>query len=36
MDENSLENSKLETSIKDYNGLEKKDIEKIKLENEKN
>ena len=36
VDENSKEDSKLETSIKDYNGLDKKDIEMIKLENEKN
>ena len=36
MDENSKQDSKLETSIKDYNGLDKKDIEMIKLENEKN
>ena len=36
VDENSKQDSKLETSIKDYNGLDKKDIEMIKLENEKN
>ena len=36
MDENSKQDSKLETSIKDYNGFDKKDIEMIKLENEKN
>ena len=36
VDENSKQDSKLETSIKDYNGFDKKDIEMIKLENEKN
>ena len=36
VDEKSKQDSKLETSIKDYNGFDKKDIEMIKLENEKN
>ena len=36
VDENSKEDAKLETSIKDYHGLDKKDIEMIKIENEKN
>jgi len=36
VDENSKEDAKLETSIKDYHGLDKKDIEMIRLENEKN
>ena len=36
VDENSKQDSKLETSIKNYNGFDKKDIEMIKLENEKN
>lgn len=36
VDENSKEDAKLETSIKDYHGLDKKDIEMIRIENEKN
>ena len=36
VDENAKEDAKLETSIKDYHGLDIKDIEMIRIENEKN